>query len=269
MGTIAGKSGDMMEHDVVKYEKEGRIGIITINRHQVRNALNMPVFYALDEVLDRVSKNEEVRVLVVTGSGKGFVAGADVNELREHTMIGGWAACRFQQSVFTKLERIGKPSIAAIRGFCLGGGLELALSCTFRIASANAKIGFPELGLGIIPGFGGTERAVRTVGFAKAAEMILCQSVIHGREAHSIGLINEVVASDDEVLSRAKEWAQNLARLSPVAVHLELELLGQGQSSTIEQGLALESALGALAVSSKEARQLLGNFLEKRKQNDR
>ena len=111
----------------------------------------------------------------------------------KHTIVGGWTASRFQQSVFTKLERIGKPSIAAIRGFCLGGGLELALSCTFRIASVKAKIGFPELGLGIIPGFGGTERMVRTVGYAKAAEMILRQSIINGKEAFRIGLINEVV----------------------------------------------------------------------------
>jgi enoyl-CoA hydratase len=262
---IKEKTGNMMSSDVVQYEKEGRLGIITINRPQVRNALNMPVFYALDEILDGVSRDEEVRALVITGSDNGFVAGADINELSEHTMMGGWTACRFQQSVFTKLERIGKPSIAAIRGFCLGGGLELALSCTFRVASVKAKIGFPELGLGIIPGFGGTERTVRTIGYAKAAEMILCQSVINGKEAFRIGLINEAVECDDEVLGRAKEWAQNLASLSPVAMRLELELLLQGQGSTIDQGLALESALGAMAVTSKEAKELLGKFLEKKR----
>lgn len=254
-----------MQNDVVQYEKEGKLGIITINRPEVRNALNMSVFTALDEILDRVMKDEDVRALVITGAGSGFVAGADVSGLVGHTMIGGWTANRYQKSVVTKLERIGKPSIAAIRGFCLGGGLELALSCTFRVSSKKAKLGFPELGLGIIPGLGGTERAVRTVGYARAAEMVLRHSIIDGEEACRIGLINEAVESDDEVMGRAKEWAGDLARLNPVAVRMELELLLQGQGSTIDNGLAMESALGAIAVTSDEAKELLGKFLEKMK----
>jgi enoyl-CoA hydratase len=179
-------------------------------------------------------------------------------------MTEGWAASRFQQSVFTKLERIGKPSIAAIEGFCLGGGLELALCCTFRIASKTAKIGFPELSLGIIPGFGGNERAVRTVGYAKAAELLLLHPIIDGEEASIIGLVHRAVAPDN-VMIQAREWAENLIRLNPVAVRLELELLLQGQGSTIDQGLALESALGALAISSEGAKELLSKFLKKSK----
>jgi enoyl-CoA hydratase len=248
---------------LVLYEKEDRLGVMTVNRPDVRNALNLAVFSTLNAVLDRVAADEELRALVITGAGNGFVAGADVNELVEHTLMGGWAASRFQQSVFSKLERIGKPSIAAIGGFCLGGGLELALSCTFRVASATARIGFPELNLGIIPGFGGTERVVRTVGYAKAVELLLSHLVIDGEEAYRIGLVHRVVGPD-EVLPRAKEWGQNLAHLNPVAVRLELELLLQGQGSTIDQGLALESALGALAVSSKEAKELLAKFLAKK-----
>jgi len=248
--------------DVVLYEKEDRLGIITINRPQVKNALSMPVFSALDKVLDKIAVDEEVRTLVVTGAGKGFVAGADVNELPEHTILGGWASSRYQQSVFTKLERIGKPSIAAIGAFCLGGGLELALSCTFRVASSKAKIGFPELGLGIMPGFGGTERAVRTLGYAKAADLLLSHLTIDGVEAYRIGLVHRVV-EPDEVLPHAKEWGRRLASLSPVAVRLELELLLHGQGSAIDHGLALESALGAMAVTSEEAKELLAKFLAK------
>jgi enoyl-CoA hydratase len=153
--------------------------------------------------------------------------------------------------------------IARVQGLALGGGLELALSCTFRLASKTAKLGFPELGLGIIPGFGGTERIVRTVGYAKGADLLFSHSVIDGEEAHRIGLVHRV-AEAQEVLERAKEWAESLARLNPVAVRVELELLLRGQDGTIDQGLALESALGALAVSSEEAKELLGKFLTRK-----
>lgn len=256
-----------MEDGLVIYEKEDRIAVITINRPEVRNALDLAVFYALNGVLDVAATDEEARALVITGAGNGFVAGADINELLEHTLVDGWAASRFQQSVFTKLEKMGKPSVAAIGGFCLGGGLELALSCTFRVASKTAKMGFPELGLGIIPGFGGTERAVRTVGYAKATELLLSHLVIDGGEAFRIGLVHRVTEAD-EVLPHAKEWARNLAGLNPVAVRMELELLLHGQGSAIDQGLALESAVGALAVTSKEAKELLARFLAKKAKND-
>jgi enoyl-CoA hydratase len=253
-----------MSDNVVLYEKQGSIGLITINRPEVRNALNMAVFRSLDNILDTVSADEEIKALIVTGTGNSFVAGADINELLSFDSQKGWRASRFQQSVFNKLERIGKPSIAAINGFAMGGGLELALSCTFRIASAKAKLGFPELGLGIIPAFGGTERSVRVVGFAKASELILLRSIIDGEEALKIGLVNLTV-EPDQVLVKAREWAQNLASLSPVAVRLELELLLEAEKSSIDQGLALESALGALTVASPEAKGLLGQFAGKGK----
>ena len=253
-----------MENDVVLYEKQGPIGLITINRPEMRNALNMAVFKGLDSVLDRVATDEVVKVLIVTGAGNAFAAGADINELLSFDSQKGWRASRFQQSVFNKLERIGKPSVAAINGFAMGGGLELALSCTFRIASTKAKLGFPEVGLGIIPAFGGTERSVRAVGYAKASELILFRSIIDGEEALKLGLVNLTV-EPDQVLSKATEWAENLAFLSPVAVRLELELLLEAEKSTIDQGLALESALGALAVASAEAKELLGSFVAKGK----
>ncbi len=253
-----------MADNIVLYEKQGSIGLITINRPEVKNALNMAVFKNLDNILDDVSKDEDVRVIIVTGAGNSFVAGADINELLSFDTQRGWRASRYQQSVFNKLERIGKPSIAAINGFAMGGGLELVLACTFRIASVKAKLGFPELGLGIIPAFGGTERSVRVLGYAKASELILFRSIIDGVEAQRIGLVNLTV-DPDQVLSKAREWAENLTTLSPVAVRLELELLREAEKGTIDQGLALESALGALVVTSAEAKELLRGFVTKEK----
>jgi enoyl-CoA hydratase len=249
-----------MADQVVLYSKEDSAGFITINRPEVKNPLNMSVFNALDRALDEVAADEEVRVLVVTGAGNAFVAGADINELLAMSAQEGWAASRFQQSVFNKLERLKKPSIAAINGFAMGGGLELALSCTFRIASTRARLGFPELGLGIIPAFGGTQRLIRTVGYAKASELILFRTIVSAEEAHSFGLVNRV-AEPDELLGKAKEWAKNLSALSPAAVQLELELLLNAVGQGFDSGLALESGLASLAVASPQAKELLNRFL--------
>jgi len=251
-----------MSREVVLYRKEDRLGWVTINRAETKNSLNSAVFNRLDEILGEAAADKDVRVLVITGAGNAFVSGADINELLGYDTQSGWAASRFQQSVFTRLERMGKPSIAAINGFAMGGGLEFALACTFRLASAKAKLGFPELGLGIIPAFGGTERLIRTVGHAKASELILFRAIIGAEEAYRIGLINQVV-ENDHLLKRAREWATDLSALSPVAVRLELELLHQAQKEGFDGGLELESGLAAIAVSSEEAKYLLGQFVSK------
>jgi enoyl-CoA hydratase len=253
-----------MSDNVVLYEKEGPIGCITINRPEARNPLNMAIFHALDGVLDQILADQEVRVVIVTGAGAAFVAGADINELLAMDTQVGWVSSRYQQSVFNKLETLGKPTIAAINGFAMGGGLELALSCTFRLASTKAKLGFPELGLGIIPAFGGTQRLARTVGHAKASELILFRSILNAEDAGKIGLVNLVV-DHDQIMIKAKQWAQNLASLSPTAVRLELELLLKTQNQGFDEGLALESALAAVAISSTEAKDLLGQFVAKGK----
>jgi enoyl-CoA hydratase/carnithine racemase len=248
----------------VLFEKEGPIGLFTINRREAKNSLNMAVFLQLNDILDQIASNEDVRAVIITGVGNAFVSGADINELLEHDSTRGWSASRFQQSVFNKIERLGKPSLAAINGFALGGGLELALSCTFRVASIKAKMGFPELNLGIIPAFGGTQRLVRCVGQAKAAELILFHSMVTGEDAHRIGLVHQAV-EPDQVMTRAKEMAVTLCALSPLAVRLELELLLEAENRGFGTGMALESALGALAVSSAEAKHLLARFLSKGK----
>jgi enoyl-CoA hydratase len=254
-----------MANDVVLYEKQGPIGFITINRPEMRNPLNMSVFRSLDGILDTVSADDEIRVVIVSGAGNSFVAGADISELLSFNSQVGWAASRYEQSVFNKLEGLRKPSIAAINGFAMGGGLELALACTFRLASTKAKLGFPELGLGITPAFGGTQRLARVVGYAKTLELILFRSILDAEAALGIGLVNLVVGHE-ELPAKAKEWAQSLAELSPVAVRLELELFLRTQSKGFDEGLALESALGALAVASDEAKELLGRFVAKRKE---
>jgi enoyl-CoA hydratase len=253
-----------MTEQVVLFDKEDGIGFITINRPEVRNSLNEAVFRELNDILDQIAQDEEIRAVVITGAGNAFVSGADINELLSFDTQSGWAASRFQQSVFNSLERLGKPSIAAINGPALGGGLELALSCTLRVASANAKLGFPEISLGIIPAFGGTERLVRCVGYPKAVELLLFHSIINAEEACKIGLFNQV-AEQGQALNKAKAMAATLCALSPVAIRLELELLLHTANQGFDSGLALESALAALAVSSEEAKQLLGGVPVKEK----
>lgn len=252
-----------MAEELVLYTKEDHhAGVITINRPEARNALNMGVFRALDKVLDAVAGDDDVRVLIVTGAGNAFVSGADINELLGFDAQEGWLASRYQQSVFTRLERLRTPSIAAINGFALGGGLELALSCTFRLASGSAKLGFPELGLGIIPAFGGTLRLARTIGLAKASELIFFRTIVDAGEAQRIGLVNQVV-EPDRLAEKARQWAGDLSSLSPAAVRLEIELLTNVASRGFDEGLALESGLASLAVASPEAKELLGSFAAK------
>ncbi len=254
-----------MADEIVLFEKMDGVGLITMNRPEVKNSLSLTVFRSLNDVLDRIIGDDEVRSVIVTGAGNAFVAGADINDLVGFDTQKGWSSSRFQQSVFNKLERLGKPSIAAINGFAMGGVLELALSCTIRLASTKANMGFPELGLGIIPAFGGTPRLVRTVGYGRAAEMLLLRSIIDAEEAYRIGLVTRL-AEPDQLRNKAQEMAQSLADLSPVAVRLELELLRETENEDIDTVLALESALGALAVSSPEAKQLLARFLSKGKE---
>ena len=249
-----------MSNRIVLFDKEESVGVITINRPEVKNSLNMAVFRSLNRVLDDAGDDPEIRALVITGSGNAFVAGADINELLSLDSLEAWSASTFSHTVFNKLERLGKPSVAAINGVALGGGLELALACTLRFASDQTKMGFPELGLGIVPGFGGTQRLIRSVGPARAGELILRRRIIGAEEAKAIGLVNDVVPHD-QVLTVAKGVANDLATISPVAMRLSMELLHHSQSEGFDTGLAMESALASLTLSSAEAKKLLAKFL--------
>ena len=253
-----------MTGDMVLYEKEAGVGMVTINRPNVRNALSRAVFLELKQVLSEVRKDEDVRVLIVTGAGDAFVAGADVGDLTTLEPIRGWFESRFHQSILDDLERTGRPSIAAINGAALGGGLELAMACTIRIASEKAKLGLPELSLGILPGFGGTQRLMRIVGYAKAAELLLTAAIISAEEAQKIGLVNQVVPQET-LMDTAKNMAQSIGRLNPLTVKLASELLLQSRNTGLDEGLAMESALACLAFASQETKELLYKFLEKRK----
>jgi enoyl-CoA hydratase len=247
------------------YEKENRIGFITLNRPEVYNALNASLLGELGEVVEEAKKDPDIGVVILTGAGeKAFVSGADISEIPASNAILAWATSRDHQSVLNQLERMGKPSIAAINGYCLGGGLELAMACTLRIASENAKLGLPELGLGFVPGFGGTQRLTRLVGRGKAFEMILTAKPIDAAEAFRIGLVNQVVPLA-ELIPKAKEMAESILKSGSTAIRLAMDLLLRGQEMSLDNSLAFESAMTSVSLMSPEAAQRLKAFLEKKK----
>jgi enoyl-CoA hydratase len=255
-----------MDWKNIIFKKEAQIGFVTVNRPEVYNALNHELLTELGEVISQIRKDSDVGAVILTGAGdKAFVSGADINELSAmNSSISGFDTSREHQSVLDQLEKLGKPSIAAINGFCLGGGLELAMACTLRIASEKAKLGLPELGLGIIPGYGGTQRLTRLVGRGKAAEMILTAKPIDAQEAFRVGLVNRVVPSG-EVILRAKELAESILKNGSTAIRLTMDLIVRGMDMSLDNSLAFESALSALTIGSPEALQRLKAFLEKKK----
>ena len=247
------------------YEKENKIGFITLNRPEVYNALNASLLGELGEVVEEAKKDPDIGVVILTGAGeKAFVSGADISEIPASNAILAWATSRDHQSILNQLERVGKPSIAAINGYCLGGGLELAMACTLRIASENAKLGLPELGLGFVPGFGGTQRLTRLVGRGKAFEMILTAKPIDAIEAFRVGLVNQVVPLS-ELIPKTKEMAESILKSGPTAIRLAMDLLLRGQEMSLDNSLAFESAMTSVSLMSPEAAQRLKAFIEKKK----
>src|SRR5512139_1659665 len=246
-------------------KKENKIGFITLNRPEVYNALNASLLGELGDVVEEAKKDPDIGVVILTGAGeKAFVSGADISEIPASNAVLAWATSREHQSILDHLERMGKPSIAAINGYCLGGGLELAMACTLRIASENAKLGLPELGLGFVPGFGGTQRLTRLVGRGKAFEMILTAKPIDAAEAFRIGLVNQVVPLA-ELISKAKEMAESILKSGPTAIRLAMDLLLRGQEMSLDNSMAFESALTSVSLMSPDAAQRLKAFLEKKK----
>jgi enoyl-CoA hydratase len=246
-------------------KKENKIGFITLNRPEVYNALNAALLSELGEVVEEIKKDPDIGVAILTGAGeKAFVSGADISEIPASNAILAWATSRDHQSILNQLERRRKPSIAAINGYCLGGGLELAMACTLRIASENARLGLPELGLGLIPGYGGTQRLTRLVGRGKAFEMILTAKPIDAVEAFRIGLVNQVVPLA-ELIPKAKEMAESILKSGPTAIRLAMDLLLRGQEMSLDNSTAFESAMTAVSLMSPEATERLKAFLEKKK----
>jgi enoyl-CoA hydratase len=242
-----------------------RIARVTISRPNVLNALNEQTVREIHTAFATLGDDRNVGVVILTGAGeKAFVAGADINELAQMTPLGGEASSRLGQEALLEIEDLGKPVIAAINGFALGGGLEIALACHFRFASENAKMGLPEVGLGIIPGYGGTQRLPRIVGLGIALELITTGRMIDAAEALRIGLVN-MVLPQAELLPHAEKVAGEILSKGPLAVRCAMDAAIGGLDSTLEQGLAQESTYFGLLSATTDMREGLKAFLEKRK----
>jgi enoyl-CoA hydratase len=253
-----------MNFENLLYEKKDAIARITFNRPKVLNALNRKTVEELRDALLDAREDTSVRVLILTGAGeKSFVAGADIGELAQRTPVDGKDFSLFGQSVFHLLETIGKPSICAINGFALGGGCELALCCTIRIASKTAKLGQPEVKLGIIPGYGGSQRLARLCGKGVAHELCLTGEMITAEEALRIGLVNHVY-EPAELLPAAEALAKKIIANAPLAVKYAIEAIERGTEMPLEEGLFLEATLFGLSCATEDMRKGTKAFLEKR-----
>jgi len=251
----------------VNYEARDGVARLTVNRPEKLNALDRQTMRDIDGAVGAAGDDPSIGVLVVTGMGdKAFVAGADIAELSSQTPVEGAAYARLGQAVLGRLERLGKPSIAAINGYALGGGLELAMACTLRVASESARLGQPEVALGIIPGYGGTQRLARLVGPGRALELILTGEPIDAREAHRIGLVNRVVPAA-ELPSAAEAMARTLLSRGPLALRYALQAVHEGLQMTLSEGLAMEAALFGLTCATEDMREGTRAFVEKRKAN--
>jgi enoyl-CoA hydratase len=253
-----------MAYENLLYEKKEGIATITFNRPKVLNALNRKTIEELEQVLIDARDDDAVRVLILTGSGeKAFVAGADINELAQQTPVNGKEFSLYGQGVFHLLETIGKPSICAINGFALGGGCELALSCSIRIASKTAKLGQPEVKLGILPGYGGSQRLARLCGKGVAHELCLTGEMITAEEAQRIGLVNRI-HEPAELMPAAEAMAKKIIEKAPLAVKYCMEAIERGVEMPLQEGLFLEATLFGLCCATEDMREGTKAFLEKR-----
>jgi enoyl-CoA hydratase len=253
-----------MPYENILYEKKDQIATITFNRPKVLNALNRKTVEELGQALAAARDDAEVRVLILTGAGeKAFVAGADINELAQRTPVDGKDFSLYGQGVFRMLETMGKPSIAAINGFALGGGCELALACSIRLASKTARLGQPEVKLGILPGYGGSQRLPRLCGRGVAHELILTGEMISADEALRVGLVNHVV-EPAELLPAAEALAKKIIANAPLAVKFAMEAIEHGLEMPLEEGLFLEATLFGVCCATEDMREGTRAFLEKR-----
>jgi enoyl-CoA hydratase len=246
-------------------ERDGAVAVVMVNRPAVLNALSRATLADLDACLAELGRDDASRVIVLTGAGdKAFVAGADINELATLSPADGREYALRGQRVFSAIERLGKPVIAAVNGFALGGGCELAMACTIRLASEHARFGQPEIKLGLIPGFAGTQRLPRLIGKGRAMELVLTGAMIDAREAWRIGLVNAVFPAP-ELRGAAMKMAQGLAASAPVAIRYAMDAIDRGLEMTQAEGCAMEAALFGLVVSTDDMREGTRAFLEKRK----
>lgn len=244
---------------------ENGVAVVTVNRPDKLNALSRAVIEQLGHAVDRIAADSAIHAAIVTGAGaKAFVAGADINELASLSAIEARAYAQRGQQVFRALETLNKPTVAAVNGYALGGGLELAMACTVRFASDNAKLGQPEVKLGIIPGYGGTQRLPRLVGRGRALEMLLAGDPISAEEAWRIGLVNAVVPQP-ELLNHCRAWLEKTLANAPLALGLVMESVDVGLNAGIEEGLRFEAAAFGVSAATEDRREGTRAFLEKRR----
>jgi enoyl-CoA hydratase len=251
----------------LKLEKKNKIAYVTIDRPKVLNALNMVTMQELHQVFTELKEDKEIRVVILTGAGeKAFVAGADINELAKNDPVEAKAYTHRGQAVLDLIENLGKPVIACINGFALGGGCEIAMACTMRLASENARLGQPEVKLGLIPGYGGTQRLPRLVGTGLAMQILLTGEMISAQEAHRVGLVNEVVPAD-KLIARAEEIAARIIANAPLAIQYCMEAVNRGMNMTLQEGLFLEATLFGMCCATEDKKEGTTAFLEKRAAN--
>lgn len=254
-----------MPYDLLRFEVSEGIATVTVNRPDKLNALNAAVMRELDEAFAETEAAPGIRGLIVTGAGeKAFVAGADIRELAALSAVEAESMARFGQRVFRRLETMPKPSVAAVNGFALGGGMELAMACTVRVAAENAKFGQPEVRLGLVPGYGGTQRLPRLIGRGRALELLLTGAQIDAAEAHRIGLVNHV-APQTQLLEFSRGLIAKMTEHAPIAAGLILNAVDTGLSTGLDEGLRFEAAAFALSASTQDKTEGTAAFLEKRK----
>ena len=248
----------------VLYEKRGAIAYVTLNRPKVLNALKQVVFAELKSAFEDARNDASIRGVILTGSGdKAFAAGADIAEMSNYTGIEAGEATRRAQEVTEIIENLGKPVIAAVNGFALGGGCELSMACTIRLAVEGAKFGQPEVKIGIMPGAGGTQRLPRLVGKGRALQLILTGEVISAQEAYRIGLVNEIVPSSN-LIPRAEAILNQIISNAPLGVKFSIEAVNKGLEASVSEGLLLEASLFAVCAGSEDKKEGTSAFLAKR-----
>jgi len=248
----------------ILYEKKGNIAYVTVNRPKVLNALNTPTWSDLRTTFEDARDDAAIRGVILTGAGdKAFIAGADISELAQVTAFQAEQSSRFGQEVLDLIENLGKPVIAAINGFALGGGCETAMACTIRIAVDTAKFGQPEVTLGLVPGGGGTQRLPRLVGKGRALQLILSGEIIGAQEAYRIGLVNEVVPAAD-LIARSEAILKKIAANAPIAVKFSLEAVNKGLETSQGEGSLLEASYFGLCAATEDKKEGTTAFLEKR-----
>ena len=255
----------MTELSHVRVERDAEIAIVTVDRQEKLNALNADVVFEIGEAFAGLRDDDDVRGVILTGGGsKAFVAGADIGELAKMDSVSGVRVSRDGQEVFRAIERFPKPVLAAVGGFALGGGCELALACHMRIASDNAKFGLPEVGLGIIPGYGGTIRLARLVGLGRAIELTLTGEMFDAERARDLGVVSAVVSRDD-LMEEAKTFLRKVTKNGPIAVRMALESMDRAVDTATAEALDFESSLFGLLASTEDMKEGMNAFLEKRK----